>query len=423
MGQQQRDDHEHHSSDQSTQHMQDFQSLEHKVEELHNNNISDCTHRQQLFEDELLEQIQNQADELISLQVRLDLFEETFNSAMTSQCSANVNVEELTEIVVQEMGDVKRELEKYGIQTAERQRGLQEFKAEVDVESSQHPEEVSAKLVNNEGLECQEQFKVHVKSVSDILNPKILECQELKTNTKAVGLQEPPSFRQLIAPSVRAMKCLVPGSPMRFQENVRSVRTAGPVQIIRGTMLPQATTTQNAAVCPHQGIVTDMEVSPGVRTRESPMPSPITTQNGAVCPHQGIVTDRDVSPGVRTREAPMTTQNATVCPHQGVVTDRDVSPGVRTRESTMNVAAPASVKPFGFPRRKHVMPPRHCTPRRVPPGRVPSGSSRPGSASVTPGTAVSGRSLSAVPALITPPTIHTTSSDQGGVLNLIEAVL
>merc|ERR1712007_23320 len=119
-------------------------------------------------------------------------------------------------------------------------------------------------------------FKAHVKSVSDTLNSKILECQELKTNTKAAGLQEPPSFRQLIAPSVRAMK---------FQENVRSARTAGPVQIIRGTMLPQATTTQNA----------------------------------------------------------------TVCPHQGIVTDRDVSPGVRTRESTMNVAAPASVKPFAFP--------------------------------------------------------------------------
>merc|ERR1712007_70448 len=224
----------------------------------------------------------------------------------------------------------------------------------------------------------------HVKSVSDTLNSKILECQELKTNIKAAGLQEPPSFRQLIAPSVRAMKCLVPGSPMRFQENVRSARTAGPVQIIRGTMLPQATTTQNATVCPHQGIVTDMEVSQGVRTRESPM----------------------------------TTQNATMCPHQGIVTDRDVSPGVSTRESTMNVAAPASVKPFAFPRRKHVMPPRQCTPRRV-----PSGSSRLGSASVTPVTAASGRSLSAVPALITRPTIQTTSSDQGGVQNLIEAVL
>merc|ERR1712007_136997 len=211
-----------------------------------------------------------------------------------------------------------------------------------DVESSQHPEEVHAKLVNNEGLECQEQFKAHVTSVSDTLNPKILECQELKTNTKAVGLQEPLSFRQLITPSFRAVKCLVPGSPMRFQEHIRSSRTAGPVQIIRGAMLPQA------------------------------------------------------SP----------TQNATVCPHQGIVPDREVSPGVRTRESTMNVAAPASVKAFGFPRRKHVMPPRQCTPRRA-----PSGSSRPGSASVTPVSAVSGRSLSAVPALITPPTIQTTSSD------------
>merc|ERR1712007_355693 len=100
-------------------------------------------------------------------------------------------------------------------------------------------------------------FKAHVKSVSDTLNSKILECQELKTNTKAAGLQEPPSFRQLITPSVRAMKCLVPGSPMRFQEHVRSARTAGPVQIIRGTMLPQATTTQNATGCPHQGIADD----------------------------------------------------------------------------------------------------------------------------------------------------------------------
>jgi len=72
----------------------------------------------------------------------------------------------------------------------------------------------------------------------------------------------------------------------------------------------------------------------------------------------------------------------------------------------MNVAAPASVTTFGFPRRKLVMPPRQCTPRRA-----PSGSSRPGSASVTPVTAVSGRSLSAVPALITPPTIQTTSSE------------
>merc|ERR1712007_11082 len=241
-----------------------------------------------------------------------------------------------------------------------------------DVESSQHPEEVHAKLVNNEGLECQEQFKARVTSVSDTLNPKILECQELKTNTKAVGLQEPLSFRQLITPSFRAVKCLVPGSPMRFQEHIRSSRTAGPVQIIRGAMLPQASPTQNATVCPHQGIVPDREVSPGVRTRESTM----------------------------------TTQNATPCPHQGMVTDRDVSPGVRTRESTMNVAAPASVKAFGFPRRKHVMPPRQCTPRRA-----PSGSSRPGSASVTPVSAVSGRSLSAVPALITPPTIQTTSSD------------
>merc|ERR1719502_398528 len=70
--QQERDDHEHHSSEQLTQHMQDFQTLEHKVEELHNNDKSHCTHRQQ-FEHDVLEKIQNQMNELTSLQLRLDV--------------------------------------------------------------------------------------------------------------------------------------------------------------------------------------------------------------------------------------------------------------------------------------------------------------------------------------------------------------
>jgi len=141
--------------------------------------------------------------------LRLDQLDETFNSAMESHHNIRSNVEVTKEIVLQELGNVKREVEMYAIQTTGCQKGLQELKAKVDAESSQRHEQfkVHANFVSNESLEWQQQFKACARSASEILNTKILDFQELKTITKAVGVQEPPNFRNVITSSFSRVKC------------------------------------------------------------------------------------------------------------------------------------------------------------------------------------------------------------------------
>merc|ERR1719240_2211501 len=147
-----RDDHDSDVERQKlTQHMRDFELLQHQVEELQNSKEDNCTPRQQLFEDGVLEHIQKQTIELTSLQVKLDQLDEAFSLAMESHHNNTNNVEEMKETVLQEMGDVKRELERCAMQTIGCQRGLQKLKAVVDAESFHRQ---VAKLVSNENLEC-----------------------------------------------------------------------------------------------------------------------------------------------------------------------------------------------------------------------------------------------------------------------------
>jgi len=202
-----------------TQHIQHFQLLEDKVQEMQSNKKDHCAHHQQLLEDGVLKQIQKQTNELSLLQLRLDQLDKKFNSAN----NITKNAEDMKEIVIQ-----------VEIVPTECQGGLQELRAHVDAVSFQHPEQfkVNAKLVNNEGLGNLQEFRTHAKPVSETLNAKILECQELKTNTKLIGdtaFQESPRFRQVARPIFRSVKCTRAGSPIRFQQNASCV-CSNPVQ-------------------------------------------------------------------------------------------------------------------------------------------------------------------------------------------------
>jgi len=119
-------------------------------------------------------------DDLILSEERLDQLDES-SSATESHHNNTNNVEEMKAIVLQEMDDVNHELARCLIQTTECQGGLQDLEAGVDAESFQDQKQlrVHASLADNENLECQS----HTKSVSETLNTKFLECQEVKTHT------------------------------------------------------------------------------------------------------------------------------------------------------------------------------------------------------------------------------------------------
>merc|ERR1712007_250144 len=184
----------------------------------------ECAHHQ-FLEAGVMEDIEKQTGELTSFQIRLNQLDEKV-------CSANNNTnnaEDIKEIVLQELGDVKRGLERCVIETRECQGGLKELRAQVGAESLQHQEQfkVHAALVNNESLERQEQFEAHVKSMSETLNAKILESQELKTNTRLdndTAMQESPRFGSVVTPRFRLTKRAGAQSPIRLQQNDNCVR-------------------------------------------------------------------------------------------------------------------------------------------------------------------------------------------------------
>merc|ERR1712137_310891 len=185
-----------------------------------------------------------------SIQLRLDQLDE-----MNSSANNTNNVEDVKEILLQELGDVKRGLERCVIEATECQGGLKELRAQVAAESLQHQEQFKfhAALVNNESLERQEQFKVHVKSMSETLNAKILESQELKTNARVyddTAVQESPRFGSVATPRMRLMERAGAWSPMRLQQNDNCVRTTGSVQMVGGFVPPKAASTQTCVMTP-----------------------------------------------------------------------------------------------------------------------------------------------------------------------------
>merc|ERR1712137_1270749 len=182
-----------------------------------------------------------------SIQLRLDQLDE-----MNSSANNTNNVEDVKEILLQELGDVKRGLERCVIEATECRGGLKELRAQVAAESLQHQEQFKfhAALVNNESLERQEQFKVHVKSMSETLNAKILESQELKTNARVyddTAVQESPRFGSVATPRMRLMERAGAWSPMRLQQNDNCVRTTGSVQMVGGFVPPKAASTLSLA--------------------------------------------------------------------------------------------------------------------------------------------------------------------------------
>jgi len=163
--QQERDNREHRDChpelQQLTQHLQDFHVLKHQVQELQNNQKGHLegnagfTHLQRLLDDSMLEQLS-----------QLDM---SFNAAMDSHYTSTNKMVEMKETLLQEMNDVKRELEKCAIQTTECQSGLQELKTQADAKKSKHRVQfkAEAKLVKKENLRPQQLVvKARTKSVA-----------------------------------------------------------------------------------------------------------------------------------------------------------------------------------------------------------------------------------------------------------------
>merc|ERR1712137_1443997 len=194
-------------------------------------------------EDGMMEQIQKQIDKLTSFQSKLDQLDAKISSASSNTS----NAEDIREIVLQELGDVKRGLERCVIETTECQGGLKELRAQVAAESLQHQEQfkVHAALVNNKSLERQEQFKAHVKYMSETLDAKIVESQELKTNTRLyndTAVQESPRFGSVVTPRLRLI---------RPQQSDNCVRATGSVQRVGGLVPPtKAAPTQSCIIKP-----------------------------------------------------------------------------------------------------------------------------------------------------------------------------
>merc|ERR1712137_163709 len=113
------------------------------------------THLQPLFDDGALEEVRNQANELV---LQLSQLDKGFNAAIESNHTTKNNLEELRENVLQEMNSVKRELEMCVSQTTDCQRALQKLKTEMPAESFQCQENVKvhANLVNSDSLERQQ---------------------------------------------------------------------------------------------------------------------------------------------------------------------------------------------------------------------------------------------------------------------------
>merc|ERR1712137_1539811 len=128
-----------------------------------------------------------------------------------------------------EFGDVKHGLERCVIETTECQGELKELRAQVAAESLQH----------------QEQFKAHVKYMSETLDAKILESQELKTNTRLyndTAVQESPRFGSVVTPRLRLI---------RPQQSDNCVRATGSVQRVGGLVPPtKAAPTQSCIIKP-----------------------------------------------------------------------------------------------------------------------------------------------------------------------------
>jgi len=150
-----------------------------KVNELEDNMKNQCLH--QLLEDDALESIQKQTNGLILSQKRLGQLDERLSSAVEAHHNHTNNVEKMKAMVLQEMGDVNHQLARSAIQTEECQGGLQKLEAKVDTDCFQHQNQFKAhaRLANNGKTEWQS----HAKSVSETLSTKVLECQELKSNT------------------------------------------------------------------------------------------------------------------------------------------------------------------------------------------------------------------------------------------------
>merc|ERR1712007_11400 len=209
-----------------------------------------CAHHQ-FLEGGVMEQIQKRTDEVTSYYLRLGQLVEK----VSSENSITNNTEDFKEIVLQELGDVKRGLERCVIETTECQGGLKELRAQVAAESLQHQEQskVHAALVNNESLERQEQFKAHVQSMSETMNAKILESQELKTNTRLdndTAVQESPRFGSVVTPRSKLMKRVGAQSPIRLQQNDNCVRATGSVQRVGGLVPPKAASKQSCVITP-----------------------------------------------------------------------------------------------------------------------------------------------------------------------------
>merc|ERR1712007_110626 len=336
----------------------------------------------------------------------------------------------------------------------------------------------------------QEQFKMHaalveqslehLKFLSETLNSRILECQELKTTSKSINdmvLQEPPRLLPVVRPSVRRVNFMGAGSPTGLQRNARCVHVTGPVQMVDGLVPPEVALTHSSVTTPSriskstpkvagsESATTTVlpSVKHGMQPREDTTMSAVT---GSTTPRVatstrgfGAVTSSSTTPvsagsfsavpalirppPIQTSSAEqisvlelidndvelnncVATPRAVVAP-KVALTHGSVATPSRTSKSTLKVAGLESVNSSVFPSVKHDMQPWEdttmsavtgsATPSTATPtSRTPRGFSAASSASMTP---ASGASFSAVPTFLTPTAIQT-SADQISVLKLID---
>merc|ERR1712007_391107 len=309
----------------------------------------------------------------------------------------------------------------------------------------------------------QEQFKMHaalveqslehLKFLSETLNSRILECQELKTTSKSINdmvLQEPPRLLPVVRPSVRRVNFMGAGSPTGLQRNARCVHVTGPVQMVDGLVPPEVALTHSSVTTPSriskstpkvagsESATTTVfpSVKHGMQPREDTTMSAVTgstTSRAAPAlirppPIQTSSADQisvleliDKDPELNNCVA---TPRAVISP-KAALTHSSVTTPSRASKSTLKVAGLESVTSFVvLPSVKHDMQPWEdtttsavtgsATPSTATPtSRTPRGFSAASSASMTPVS-------SAVPTFLAPTAIQTSSADQISVLKLID---
>jgi len=160
---------------------------------------------QEMLDDGRLEEAQSQTNKLIT---QLSEFDKRLTAAMESHQTSAKSMEEVKETVLHEMNDLKSDLGRLATQTTECQRELQQLKTVIDAEN-------------------------------ETCKAKVLECQELKTDTNLFG-EEPLGFQTLTSPSLRPVTHVGARSHFTFQQNTGSASVVeSQHMVVAGALSPR----------------------------------------------------------------------------------------------------------------------------------------------------------------------------------------